>query len=549
MRLSKTPTTTTPARGPQALVAVVLSLSIAGCGGGVPSDAGSAGSSSGSVARTPLAALVESACDLGDRPETGLQGQIPIAERLLGFTGFNCNLKQVSATQSQHGERVFQQTAIMRDASGRLCVYGGGAMGEFGTTVMDMTNPAAPVETAYLSTPAMKNPGEGLKVNEARGLLVSAYYTNSASGTPIIGGLLASEAQSTDLNGFDVYDVKTDCRYPQLLASTTAISFPTAGLRSNGSTPWPNPDYIYGHEGNFAPDGLTYYVADYPHEVVHAIDIADPTSPRLLGSYDFSYDVAPHGMTVTTDGNRAYFTQQAAPPLGTLAPTSGEYHNGFAIIDTSEVQARFPGAQMKFVSEVVNRDGMWQQLAIQVKIKGKPYVIALGEKGPGPFTQACAAGRNPFAKVKIYDIADERNPTLAGDIVLEVNDPKNCATVAPDVNVPRVSAQGLLNLIYDVHHCTVDNREHATTLACGYFESGIRVYDIRDPANVREIAYFNPASKLGRLGTGWCASLPFLDAEKGMLYSFCQDAGVLALKFSNGVWPLPGTTTPKGKQL
>lgn len=539
MRFFRNISAITPIRRLQTLAVVTLSFSMAACGGG-GSDGSSAG---GNFPGLALGVLVQSACSLGDSPETGLQGQIPMAERLLGFKGFNCNLQRVSATQSRHGERIFSQTAIMRDASGRLCVYGGGAMEEFGTIVMDMTDPSAPVETAYLSTPAMMNPGEGLKVNEARGLLVSARYTNSPS-SPLAGGLLSPGAQSTDLNGFDIYDVKTDCRYPQLLATTKAIAFSTAGLRSkNGSNPWPDPDFLYGHEGNFAPDGLTYYVADFPHQVVHAIDLADPTSPRLIGTYDFNYAVAPHGMTVTSDGNRAYFTQQAGSPVG-QPPTSGEYHNGFSIIDTSEIQARVPGGRMKFISEVINREGSWQQLAIEAKIKGKPYVIALGEAGPGLFGLACAAGVNPFSAVRIYNIADERNPVLASDIRLEVNDPKNCATVAPEMALPRV-----LPLVYDVHHCTVDNREHATTLACGYFESGIRVYDIRDPENVREIAYFNPASKPGRPGTGWCASLPFLDAEKGMLYSFCQDAGVLALRFSNGVWPLPGTTTPKGKQL
>lgn len=48
---------------------------------------------------------------------------------------------------------------------------------------MKLIYPKAPVETTVLKTAAMLNPGEGLKVNETRGLLVSAYYSTAATKT------------------------------------------------------------------------------------------------------------------------------------------------------------------------------------------------------------------------------------------------------------------------------------------------------------------------------------------------------------------------------
>jgi len=39
-----------------------------------------------------------------------------------------------------------------------------------------------------------------------------------------------------------------------------------------------------------------------------------------------------------------------------------------------------------------------------------------------------------------------------------------------------------------------------------------------------------------------------LDADKGTIWTTCQDNGLLSLKFTNGVWPFPESSTPPGKQ-
>jgi hypothetical protein len=196
---------------------------------------------------------------------------------------------------------------------------------------------------------------------------------------------------------------------------------------------------------------------------------------------------------------------------------------------------------------VVTRDGAGAQLTIPVTINGNRYVINVDEIGgalvnPVGFKSACSAGVTPFSMAQFFYMGDEMNPKLINKIRLEVNDPKNCAQVEPDIaaNV----GGGFLN---DVHHCSVDNRDNATTLACGYFKNGIRVYDIRDPQHIKEIAYFVPPAKGAALN--WCAAMPILDANTRSVYSWCADTGVLALKFREGVWPFPETTTPAGKQL
>ena len=153
------------------------------------------------------------------------------------------------------------------------------------------------------------------------------------------------------------------------------------------------------------------------------------------------------------------------------------------------------------------------------------------------------------------DISDELKPKLTSELILEMNAPDKCASVLPDL-------VGLSIFTYGTHYCSVDNRDNATTLACGMFNSGIRVFDIRNPRRPKEIAYFYPAGVttasggsnhgLGNNfvpgGPDWCSAQVHLDAERGTLWTTCQDNGLLMLKFEHGVWPFPDSTTPPGEQ-
>jgi hypothetical protein len=156
---------------------------------------------------------------------------------------------------------------------------------------------------------------------------------------------------------------------------------------------------------------------------------------------------------------------------------------------------------------------------------------------------------------RIVDISDEKNPKEVSKIMLETHNPANCAQILPDLT-------GLAIFTYGSHYCSVDNRHHATTLACGFFNSGIRIFDIRDPVRPKEIAYYNPAGTttpspgsnhvtVGQWRAGgpdWCSAQVHLDHATGTVWSTCQDNGMLMLKFTNGVWPFPESATPPGVQ-
>src|SRR5262249_61269614 len=48
---------------------------------------------------------------------------------------------------------------------------------------------------------------------------------------------------------------------------------------------------------------------------------------------------------------------------------------------------------------------------------------------------------------------------------------------------------------HSCHYCNVDDVDDARILACNCFASGLRFFDIHDPANIKEMAYFKPPAK------------------------------------------------------
>jgi len=502
-------------------------------------------------------------CGPHDHPETGLQGQVAAPLRAAGFKGFNCNLELVSQQQIDGAN---WQSAEWRDRGhlgrgdgdrdgddddrglaegrrGRVCAYHGSASpsrspptrnpAHYGVPVVDVTDPDHLVTTGFLQTTSMLDPWESLKVNERRQLLGADNGQNGGGGPEI-----------------DIYDLSQDCRFPQLLASAPVGTGTDGGFVHK----------VTGHEGSWAPDGLTYYGGDLRAGQYYAVDTTDPRRPKLITAWTVPIAKAlSHGLSISEDGTRGYFSSLGnSGPAGIADPTVPA-NNGLLIYDLSQIQDRVPNPQVKLIGQLLWKDGSVAQHSIPIKIDGKRYLIFVDEGGSGGGTgtaqlaAACAAGVSPFPMARIIDISDETNPKMVSRLGLETHDPKNCAQVVPDL-------VGLAIFTYGSHYCSVDDKHNATTLACGYFNSGIRVFDIRHPQRPKEIAYFNPAGVtvaspgsnhplFGQWVSGgpdWCSAQVHMNASNGTLWSTCQDNGLLMLKFTNHVWPFDDTKTPAG---
>src|SRR5262245_27633572 len=277
-----------------------------------------------------FAPAAKAVCGPGDKPETALQGQVTAAMRAAGFQGFSCNLKLLGQVK---GEGANWQTTEWREGRGntkKVCAYHGTAaptanvdLGRvnYGVRVIDISDPAKPYNTAYLTTSAMLDPWESLKVNERRKLLGAVNAQNGGGGPEI-----------------DIYDVSGDCRYPQLLSETV--------LTKPDGTP------IIGHEGNWAPDGLTYYGADLrftqpsgaPGNTgqYYAIDTTNTLQAKLIATWQTGVPNSNiHGLSVRDDGTRGYFVAlgfggNASQLLDPAVPAS----NGLLVYDLSDIQAR-----------------------------------------------------------------------------------------------------------------------------------------------------------------------------------------------------------------
>ena len=519
-----------------AALSCMASAALVGCGSGDddPEDPGP----------VPLTVPKVASCASGDKPETALQGQVPAALRAAGFGGFNCNLTLVGQHQGEGGN---WSSATFTDGAGRTCAYYATAVPNAnrqnpGVPVIDMSNRSAPMRIASLTTPAMTDPWESLRVNDRRQILIADNGQNGGGGPEV-----------------DVYDLSGDCRTPQLLASLAVGSGADGGIVP--------PQSVIGHEGNIAPDGLTYYIGDIRRGAYHAVDVTNTTKPKLIATYNIANlglatGTTVHGLSTSNDGNRTYAVVlgRAVSAPGPAPMPANSINNGFAIFDTSDIQARKPNAQFKLISTALFQDGSFAQHTIPVMINGKQYLVMVDEGGSAGLANeaaaraACSAGLAPFPMARIYDISDEKNPKVAAKLMLETHDLKNCDQVIPDIT-------GLSIFTYGSHYCSVDNRDNATALACGYFNSGIRVFDIRDPERPKEIAYYNPKSAMTSMagsshavfgqwragGPDWCASRLDWDFQRRQLITMCQDNGLVILQFAPSTWPFSQSTPSRNQ--
>src|SRR5260221_1969383 len=151
----------------------------------------------------PQVATPRAHCLPGSKPEPGIQGRVPAGS---ADKGLWCNITMVSHQGTEGGFKVYRYI----DVQGHECAYYDTTLmfplnafnpgaGSIGVAVLDMSDPAHPMQTATLTEPPMISPHESLNLNPQRGLLAA------------VNGNLVTEPGVVS-----IYDVHADCRHPVL---------------------------------------------------------------------------------------------------------------------------------------------------------------------------------------------------------------------------------------------------------------------------------------------------------------------------------------------
>ena len=421
-----------------------------------------------------LASVPKAICGPTDHTESGLQGETSLQERMSGDseTAYNCNLQLVGEEPQDTYQGAYSQDG---PAYYDVCAYYGTDRGFTtgqGIKVIDASDPRHPVVVTQLTdTGAALAPHETVSTNAKTRLL--------AAGQTTLGG------------NFAVYDI-TDCRHPVLKGQV------------NASSP------SFHHMGAFSPDGKTYYASQNDQGIggyLYIFDLSDPSNPVPLQPWQYLPSAAmgngrPHSLTLNSssflpgvpEGTLAFVGQNVQFPY----TTGGD---GLVVEDVSDYQRRLPNPQIRIISTLFSQLGGAESM-IQVKIQGHPYIVTTDEAGaaggrPDGWAGACANGLSPFGFPQIIDIADPTNPKIVSKLRLEVSDPANCEALrretpadvpgtAPGTNLPANS--GTTN--YSEETCVPDNPEDTKMLACSFQNAQLRVFDVSEPTQPKEIAYW-----------------------------------------------------------
>lgn len=357
-----------------------------------------------------------------------------------------------------------------------------------GWSALDVTDPAAPEPRTFVPGP---DNTWTIQIQVAEGKMITALE-RIAPGWGGVDGQPYAE-------GFYIFDVSRPTEPRRL------------GHFQTGST---------GTHRNFFDGGnLVHAAAGAPGltgKIYRIVDISDPCKPREVGRYSLpeqASGAASGGMKFSVHGpahvesNRAYLS----------------YGDGGGIIlDLGDM------AQPRMISQLAFRgitatQGIHTYLPLPRRKIALINDEAIRENGDENLNMA-----------GIADISDERQPRMIS--LFPLPEPP------PDSGLKNFYEKGGRFGPHNHHHPNhqpcLEDRDDVAYLT--YFNAGLRVYDIRDPRQPREIAYFVPGDPKVRVGSKpsklVAQSEDVLVDRRGFIYLSDKNHGIHILRLKS-VWP------------
>ena len=429
-------------------------------------------------------------CAAGSHPLTGFpDGRVPgsVISSGAAANGFTCNLSFVAHQGSSGGFKVFSYT----DPAGHMCAYYDTALlfptnaislanlPSLGVAVLDMSDPSHPVQTATLTSLPMLSPHESLSLNAKRGLL---------------GAVLGNPATYPGDVAF--YSLAQDCRHP-------VLDF--TGLIAR-----------FGHEGAFSPDGNTFWATGTAIPSITAIDVSDPRHPHDV----WQGNMISHGLSISDNGDIAYISN----------PTGGELDT----LDVSQIQNRVPHPQVKEISRLTWSNVTIPQSSASMVINRHPYLLEFDEYA---YSLGKSEPPDTVGAARLVDIADEAHPRVVSNLRLAVNQPAahKAAALDPGALSP---VQG-----YAGHYCSIPREIDPEIVACSFINSGLRIFNVSDPAHPREVAYYvappKAAVENGLQASDFAMSRPAYDPAQREVWYTDGTSGFYVVKLDPAIWPHP----------
>ena len=386
----------------------------------------------GPTASPAMASRLTAICGPGDMPETGMQGETPVKDIDSGRnkSPYFCGMRVVSQTPGMGG--------MMRRS--RSCVYIATAAG---VRVVDMSNPTAPKPLQLLTDPGAVGSSESFNTVDTadRHVLVAGKY---------------SSALTNDRSPMSIYDI-SDCANPKLTSTYY----------------WPGDTHV----PSITPDGK-HVIMSLPYGVagLMVLDISDLQQPKFVGKFPLllprGRQARCHDLSFNAAATRMYC------PGSVPTEAERESEPGPSVWDISDLTSgkTLGWPPIPFVGEA-DVKGQGDHDAPLVTINGKPYLVAGAELG-------CNIGRSDFPT--IFDMSDEKNPRKVGEFRLEVME--RCAADSTFKASQKVN--------YGLHYNNVveDAWGKIPLGMFSYQSSGVRIVDLRDPTQPREVAYFHPGA-------------------------------------------------------